>query len=369
MYPALSFDLLDGLKAGLTQHITTSITWAVEGIGFATDAHEVQTKAQKLLMQDDVDMVVGMMSRRMADTLNTLFTGANRLLLVLDLMGEFFLGLPPAPTMFFHSLQSCLSCRLAGRKAVESGAEGIIQAASFYDAGYLHGYAASQGVTTGGGHMVQYFVSSHIPAQANFQNLQAGLSSGQAQAVVALYAGDMARQFLEVYPTLTGRLPVWASPLALEEQMLTTVPYAMDGIRGFVPWSEHLDTEENRIFREAVQKRGRRPTLFSVLGYEGGLILANYLRLTDENNRDSPAVFNQLASLSFEGPRGQVAFDPATHFSFAPPYAATVIADNQGRCRLAALTPERTVEQDFRAFQTESPPTAYTGWHNTYLCI
>ena len=314
MYPALSFDLLEGLKAGLTQPETATISWFVEGIGFATDAHEIQMKAQKLLMQDDVDLVVGMMSRQMADTLTSLFTGANRLFLVLDLVGEFFLGSTPAPTMFFHSLQSSLNCRLASRKAVESGAKGIIQAASFYDAGYIQGYAASQGVETNGGHMVQYFVSSHILAQADFQNLQAGLSSGEAQAVVALYAGDLAQQFYEVYPTLANQLPVWVSPLALEEQMLANVTFATEGIRGYVAWSEHIDTIENSTFMDALQKRGRTPTLFSVLGYEGGLILATYLQLKEEYSTNRSAVFNQLKTLTFEGPRGQVTFDPATHF-------------------------------------------------------
>jgi branched-chain amino acid transport system substrate-binding protein len=263
LYPTLSFDLLDGVKAGLADASITNLTWVVESIGFGTDADEIRGKAQKLLMQDGVDLVVCMMSRRMAEQIAPVFTAANRLLLVLDVLGDFFSSQSTAPTVFYHSLQSCLYSRLAARKAVESGATRVIQAMSFYDAGYLQGYAVAQGVDTSGGQIVQYAVSSHIPAQVTLQNLQEGLAS--AQAVVAQYVGDMAGQFYQLYATLSNQLPLWAGPMLLEEQMLANVPFGPEYVRGYVAWSEHLETGNNETFKASMRQRGRKSNLFSML--------------------------------------------------------------------------------------------------------
>jgi branched-chain amino acid transport system substrate-binding protein len=367
LYPTLSFDLLEGIKAGLADALITNLTWVVESIGFGTDVEELRGKAQKLLMQDSADLVVGMMSRRMAEQVAPTFTAANRLLLVLDVLGDFFSSVSAAPTVFYHSLQSCLYSRLTARKAVESGATRVIQAMSFYDAGYLQGYAVAQGVETSGGQIVQYAVSSHIPAQVNLQNLQDGLTS--AQAVVAQYAGDMAGQFYQLYATLSNQLPLWAGPMLLEEQMLATVPFGLENVRGYVAWSGQLETANNDTFKASMRRRGREPNLFSMLAYEAGFIVADYLRSVEPTGYPTPADFDRLKTLSFNGPRGQVTFDPSTHYSWAMPYAATVIADEQGCCRLADLLPEPTVLQDYLAFKSEPNPLSHTGWHNTFLCI
>ncbi|WP_020602392.1 ABC transporter substrate-binding protein [Spirosoma spitsbergense] len=367
LYPTLSFDLLEGIKAGLADALITNLTWVVESIGFGTDVEELRGKAQKLLMQDSADLVVGMMSRRMAEQVAPTFTAANRLLLVLDVLGDFFSSVSAAPTVFYHSLQSCLYSRLTARKAVESGATRVIQAMSFYDAGYLQGYAVAQGVETSGGQIVQYAVSSHIPAQVNLQNLQDGLTS--AQAVVAQYAGDMAGQFYQLYATLSNQLPLWAGPMLLEEQMLATVPFGLENVRGYVAWSGQLETANNDTFKASMRRRGREPNLFSMLAYEAGFIVADYLRSVEPTGYPTPADFDRLKTLSFNGPRGQVTFDPNTHYSWAMPYAATVIAHEQGCCRLADLLPEPTVLQDYLAFKSEPNPLSHTGWHNTFLCI
>ena len=348
LYPGLSFDIVDGLKAGLTWVNELNTTLFVEGIGFGTDADDLLAKAQKLLMQESVDLVVGMMSRQMAEHLTPLFTAANRLLLVLDVLGDFFGTDAPGPTVFYHSLQSCLASRITGRKAVESGVQQLTQAISFYDAGYLQGYAMTQGVETNGGQMVQYVVSSHVPAQVTLQPLQAALTTGETQAVIALYAGDMAEQFYRLYADLADQVPLWVSPMMLEEQMLETLTIAPEIVRGYV---------------------ARRPTLFSLLGYEGAAIITAYQHALSARGYPTPATFETLTTLPFTGPRGLIQMDARTHFSSGPQYAATLVRQASGGHQLAGLVADPTAAQDEQQFRTEPVPMTYTGWHNTYLCI
>lgn len=369
LYPGLGFDMVEGLKAGLTAAGETDVTFVVEGIGFGTDADDLLAKSQKLLMQETVDVVVGMVSRRMLEPLIPLFTAANRLLLVLDIMGDYFGFDTTGPTVFYHSLQACLGSRLAARKAVESGATAIAQAVSFYDAGYLQSYAMAQGVETNGGQMTQYVVSSHIPAQVTLQPLQAVLDAGETLAITALYAGNLAEQFYRLYADLTNLLPLWVSPLMLEEQMLDTLTKAPDRVRGYVAWSEQLETPANTLFMDAMRQRGRRPNLFSVIAYEAATVLGTYLASVGKRGYAVPADFQTLSTFSFEGPRGFIRFDPETHYSFGPHYATALAKTAAGTYRLADLIEEPTVAPDRTQFQTEPRPMSHTGWHNTYLCI
>lgn len=368
LYPSLSFDVMEGVKAGLEGAGFRNSQWVFEGIGFGTNADELLAKSQKLLLQEGVDLVIGMMHRRMVEHIAPLFTSAKRLLLVLDIIGEFFVDSNPAPTVFYHSLQACLSCRLAGRKAGEAGASGLIQASSFYDAGYLQGYSLAQGLEAKGGQVVQYFVSSHIPEQVNLQGLQAGIEKEEAQAVSALYAGDLAEQFYELYQRLPRQLPLWVSPMLLEEELLGRVSF-LEGVRGYVAWSERLETDTNKAFKEIIQGRGRQPNLFSVLGFEGGLIVARHLQGFSEKGYSRPEDFEELKRMMFSGPRGTIQFNADTHYSFGQQYAATLVPDEHGHCRLAELLPEPSADQEFCAFRAEPAPLAHTGWHNSYLCI
>lgn len=369
LYPGLGFDIIEGLKAGFSRVDQSNVVLIVEGIGFGTNPDDVLAKAQKLLMQESVDAVVAMMSRRLAEQLVPLFTAANRLLLVLDVLGDFFGAELPGPTVFYHSLQACLGSRVAGRKAAESGAQRVVQAASFYDAGYRQGYAMAKGVEANGGQLVQYVVSSHVLAQVTLQPLQAICDTGEAQAITALYAGDLAEQFYRLYAAVASPLPLWVAPLLLEEQLLDTLTAAPDGVRGYVSWSERLENDPNEQFMAALRQRGRRPTLFSLLAYEGAEILATYLDPVKSRGYPTPADFQVLTRLTFRSPRGGIQFDPATHVSFGPHYPATLSRTQSGRYQLTDLADASMMTADKQQIETEPLPMDYSGWHNTYLCI
>ena len=329
----------------------------------------LREKTQKLLLQEGVDAVVGFLNRTTVDHIAPLFSGTNRLLLVLDMLGEFFVDKPIYPGVLFHSLQLCLSARLTARKAVEQGARGVIQASSFYEAGYLQGYAAAQGVDASGGSTVHYAVSSHKLKEISYDSLHIGIQSGKAQAVVALYSGDMAEHFLAVYPGLPGKLPLWAGPMLLEESMLKRVHFRGQEAQGYVPWSVRLKLAENEQFVHRLKARGRQPTLLAVLGYEGGLIMAEYARMVQQKGYPILEHTTTLSRFTFTGPRGPVFFDERTHYSFGPQYATSMEADEDGHLRLGECYADESWKQAWKAFEAEPLLGQYSGWTNIYLCI
>ncbi|MEZ0609352.1 ABC transporter substrate-binding protein [Fibrella sp. WM1] len=364
LYPTLPFDLTDGLKAGLAQAGLTNTRVVMEAVNFGTDSLDVQAKAQKLLLQEGADVVIGMLSRRVSDALAPMFAAANRLLLLLDVVGEFFTGLPPSPHIYHHSLQASMGSWLMGRDAAALGH--VMQVASFYEAGYLQGYAQMHGVLAGGSQMGKYVVTAHKAADVTLAEVQTGIAEGKAQSITALYSGDMASQFYELYAQLPERLPTWVAPLALEEQLLATVPYRLDGIRGYVPWSERLTNPLNDQFQETLRRRGRRPNLFSLLAYEAAAFLPTYL---DQLGTQGYAELSHLDTFTFDSPRGPIAMNPTTHYSAGPMYAATLEASQSGHCQLADLTPDPAVGEAIDSLLAQGLLPNYANWYNTYLCI
>jgi branched-chain amino acid transport system substrate-binding protein len=354
LYTTLPFDIVEGLRAGLAEVGMTDARLAMESIEHGTNPNDVLAKAQKLLLQEGADVVIGMMSRRVADALAPTFEAANRLLLVLDVVGEFFAGQMPSPNVYFHSLQSCVGTWLAGREAAQLGR--VIQASSYYEAGYLLGYATSQGVAAAGGEMGGWAVTPLKTAEFTLAQLQAHLEHRTGEAILACYAADMAALFFQQYADVPNpdNVPMWGGPLLLDEQTLARTPHVPAGLRGYVTWSETLGNVPNHRFQEALRQRGRHPNLFSLLAYEA----ATYL--------NTP--LHQLNILSFDSPRGTITMNATTHYSTGPMYPATVVTAEDGTARLSVGTPVSTTEAIDHLLAQGQLPT-YANWFNTYLCI
>ncbi|GAB4045591.1 ABC transporter substrate-binding protein [Spirosoma litoris] len=366
LYPGLSFDLLEGIKTGMAHRGLTDVSFTVENIGFGTEPTEVHEKAEKLLLQG-VDVVIAFMERRLGDEVAPLFVAANRLLFVLDVLGDvdpFTNRSTTGQPVFYHSLQTSLGCWLTARAAADEQKGSAIMATSFYDAGYpACQVAAQQGLHAEGGQTAQYFISSHRPELFSLDNIQTTLNNATVNAITALFCGDLGALFLKHYQSIQNQVPVYASPFLLEEQWLSTVEGTVNGITGFVAWSEHLDLPANRAFIEAIRRVGRQPTIFSMLAWEGGLILADWLATS------SPTDFSRLTTIRLDGPRGPIAFDAATHFSFGPFYRTTIVTDETGKCRLGELAQVDDLETERQRWLSTIPQGETTGWRNQYLCI
>lgn len=364
LYPSLSFELIDGLKAGLAHRGLKDITLSIEYIGFGIESGDVYEKAQKLLFQG-VDAVIGFIGRRLGDELAPLFGAANRLLLVLDPLGSVLPGSPStSQPVFYHSLHTCLGTWLAAHTAATEQGPRCILATSFYEAGYpTLQNSAQQSLIQAGGQTAQYFVSTHQPEKFTLAPLQPTLANSAASALIGLFCGDLGTLFLKQYQQTPNRVPAYVSPFLLEEQWLSTVDSPVENITGYVAWGQHLDRPENHTFREAMHQIGRKATIFSMLAWEGGLILADW------RNNSTLTDFSRLPTMQVVGPRGLITFDPSTHYSFGPFYQTSVITDSAGTCALGALRPYEQLDIQRTRWLAQLTDDPMTGWRNQYLCI
>ena len=57
-YNTIGFDLFEGLKSGLKKIGRDDIKLVTENIGFGTDKQQCYRSAEKLLLEEDVDLII-----------------------------------------------------------------------------------------------------------------------------------------------------------------------------------------------------------------------------------------------------------------------------------------------------------------------
>jgi branched-chain amino acid transport system substrate-binding protein len=192
------------------------------------------------------------------------------------------------------------------------------------------------------------------------------LAKPGTDGVLASYCGDMMEDFFRAAATHNAFKdhPVYGSSFMGEEEWLAKVPYPGVDVRVCVPWAQELDNAENKEFKTVL---GKRANVFSLLGWEAGMVAATAIQATD-----AAGAIKNMEGLTMNTPRGGVLLDADTHHCHAPVYEGWVERDEAtGNCKLVSgeaspNTENERIKLDQRIIATVGP---YTSWLNTYACL
>jgi branched-chain amino acid transport system substrate-binding protein len=99
-----------------------------------------------------------------------------------------------------------------------------------------------------------------------------------------------------------------------EQDVLKEVKEQAVGAITSLFWSVELDNAENKAFRELYQKEyNLLPDVFAVQSWDGMRALDEALKKTGGNTKDKDALIAALEGVSFKSPRGDFTFDKNTH--------------------------------------------------------
>ena len=150
--------------------------------------------------------------------------------------------------------------------------------------------------------------------------------------------------------------------------MLKEAVYPGDKVSGVASWSVTLKNEQNALFTEKIQSAGREPNLFSLLGWEAG-ILADFLTKELQQQPNCKQAGEKLSQFSFESPRGTVVFDKETNSSIAPLYEAKIENDGTGHCAVKIVAEINDVVGAYESLRSQPIEESVSGWFNSYTCI
>jgi branched-chain amino acid transport system substrate-binding protein len=370
LYPSIGIDFSQGVRAYFKCHGMHDLALHNFPIGYGLNENDIYKQAEKFLLTDDVDVVIAYADDHMAKKLSPLFAAAGKLLVITNAGANY----PGSSTSFsntlFHSLNDSLYSFITGQLCSRLPEhKKAIMATSYYDGGYQHCHAMINAYEMAGGELCFNFINQFNKEAFNIGSLAAFIQSNPAiNTLLCLYSGDMARCFYEqIAPLqLQYNLQLFGSPMLFDStpgDFDEANPFVKH-IRGYIGWTPTLPNVQNQDFIAFFKKAfNREANLFSLQGWETALLVNNYLQQRAAGASIIEAVA-QLQQQPLQSPRGNLQLNG--HYAVTGP-AYLVSATGAMNIKV-----EETVENTgpaWKEMMAQVPDSAFSTWHNTYLCI
>ncbi|MFH0823170.1 MAG: ABC transporter substrate-binding protein, partial [Pseudomonadota bacterium] len=267
-----------------------------------------QDTAYRLLDKDKVDILAGVVDSGSAYAVAKLVVEHGKPFVIANAGADDLTQRQSSPLILRTSFSNSAGSHPLGEWAYEQGYRKAVAMGADNAAGHEQVGGMCKTFTKLGGKIVQE-IWTPLGTQ-NFRHLLEKINP-EADVVMVFFAGGDAMRFVEQYAEsgLKRKIPVVAKGFLVDENILSKVGDAADGIVTESHWSYMVDTPENDRFKAAyTAKYGRRPTLYSEQGYVTGMVIAEALNKTKGVVR-GPEFVQAMRSLELKAPRGTVTFD------------------------------------------------------------
>lgn len=361
MFPTLALDFLNGFRMGLSARGNPIDTpeIRVESIGNATGDSVLKT-AEKMILQENVDLTVSFCSIFNLKDLVNIFTAYRKNLIHIDLGGNVMTTNHVSPYVVHHTLGLWQTAYRSGEFAAQKLGKNAAIAASFYDGGYHLVESFIRGFTANGGTIIFPYVAPFDYKSETYQNLIDGLHNSKPDFVYALFTY---KEEIKVLNTLSKKLknnsvPIICSPLI----DLNQETYGLKNVLSVSSWDfDSGDPEMENFIQSYQQKYNVPPNELSLLGFETGLTVANSIG-AEEKLPSELGTFSE--KLTMKGPRGEVSFN-SFHESQVPlHFVRKYDFTGQPYTRTVLQKIERNGEEKLYDQFKDLPAS---GWQNPYI--
>ena len=370
-HPGMMMDFMDGIKTALKQQqLNDHILPVSESTGLGGNEKEVYEKAEKLLVLEGVDLLVAYIDLRVLETLKPLLYASGKLVLAVNPGANYPQNWVPQPNIVNLTLQHSFLCWLTGKLAAPLNTTNAATATTFYDCGYLHTAAMVKNFIKGGSKITFNYVNNQRYDDAFDITQLTGYLSSDKETTSLLCVFDSLPSSL-FYSLLNkyneaDNLHLFVSPMMLEQKALEKMPDGFKfSIDGYLPWHAELENNANRVFLDNYRQQTKRDgNIFSLLGWETGLILQEIFLHSNGNYTDGTELAGRLASGKINSPRGEMKLDPETNY-FIAPVCKCSIKQNSGTPMVEQMA---VPEKEWTSFVEDPTEGVSSGWTNTYLC-
>ncbi len=372
LFPRIGLDILQGVKTYLKSNdLIDQVQFFTDNIGFGIDESDIYTKAEKMLLQEDVQIVIVCADERIQELLKPIFTATNKILIMVNMGANLPETWASSPTCITHTLNFCFHAWLTGKEAAKASNKAAVNIISYYDGGYRICYSFLNSHQKNGGVPAFNHVTKLKLAEFDLQPVDAFLDQNKdVKSALCLFSSEQAIKFYqEILPIQQKHsLQLYASPMMLDAALKKELgeAFSFPEMLAFVPWLNDLPNAANKEFKEKMSAVGNQSAnYFSLLGWETGMLVEKMLPLFEKGMPEA-AIVQALIATPIETPRGTVTIDSTTHYS----YGNAWLVRNNENFEPTILKALENVNETWAAFRDEPGPKGeISSWKNTYLCI
>ncbi len=310
-YAALGQDIEDGFRMALSGSGRNDIT-VIEADTEAKPQTGL-TATRKLILQDQADVLVGIVSSAVLAAVRDTVDGAGVPLIVANAGNDEATGADCSPFITRVSFSNSQLNRPMGEWMAAQGIKSVYTLAPDYAAGQQMIGAFSKAFEAGGGKVLGGAFTPFGKTEDFGPYLAKAHASG-AQALYVFYGGADAISFVRQYDSfgLRDTMPLYSVGFLTAPLYLRAQGEAAAGVTGALHYLPTLDTPENKAFVDAYKAAhdGDLPSEYVVAGYDAGRLLLGAL---DQGAEGREALAKALPKIAYTGPRGPLEIDPATN--------------------------------------------------------
>lgn len=271
-------------------------------------------KVTKLVEQDRVDLLTGLVSTASAYAVRDYVHNSRNVLIVSNAGGNALTRERKSPYIFRTSFTSWQISFPLGRWVAERVTKRVAVVAADYAFGRESVAAFKESFLAAGGQVIQ---ETYTPlGSTDFSAVLTRLLQARPGAVFGFLAGSDAAIFLRQYAQfgLKDMIPLATTGFTVEEDVIRAVGQAAEGAYSSLHWAVRLALPENQRFVQAFRKRfGRTPSVYAMQGYDTARVIVEAVNALQGDLANKDKLVEALEGVRFRGPRGLFEFDPKTH--------------------------------------------------------
>ncbi len=314
VYAALGEHIENGFKLGLEHFKDDLGDHTVTMVRDDTEANPGSSlaKAKKMILQDKVDAMTGIVSSAVLAGLRDTVDAAKVPLIVANAGNNMMTGERCSPYVVRVSFSNGQVNRPMGKWVYDQGKKKVYLMAPDYAAGHQMMEAFKSTFEPAGGEIV----GEAYPPLRGVDDYGPYLTAAKAtnpDAIYVFFAGGAAIKFVKQYHEfgIKKDIPLYASGFLTSAAYVHVEGEAADGITSILHYTPNIDTPENKRFQEAYQAaHGKVGSEFSAQGYDAARLIVEAIKAS---GGDKEAFKTALRNASFNGPRGPMKIDPATN--------------------------------------------------------
>jgi len=313
-----------GVYAALGTEIDKGFVLALEEAGMADRFEIVReddeaappvgvAKSRKLVLEDEVDVLVGIVSSGVIAAVRDFVDSSQVPLVVSNAGNNEATGEACSPYIVRVSFSNAQVSRPMGQWMYDQGIRKVYVMAPDYAAGRQYIGAFADAFKAAGGEIVGEAFTPFGQTQ-DFGPYLTTAKAAAPDAVYTFYAGGEAINFVKQYDSfgLKAETPLYGTGFLTSQLYLDAEGPAAIGVTTALHYLPALDTPENKAFVEAWAKvaEGKLPSEYAVQGYDTGRLLVEAVK---GGATDRASIAEAIKKIQYTGPRGPLEIDPATN--------------------------------------------------------
>lgn len=273
-------------------------------------------KANKLILEDEVDVATGVVSSAVALQIAPVFADAEIPLIISNAVANAITG-DAGSEFVFRTAQSSyqLGYPAGGWIMDEYGDVPLFLMAPDYSAGHEILAGVREGFTEAGGTIA----GEATPPFQSTQDYQPFLSqarSSGAEVIYAFFAAGEAATFITQYDAfgLKDEIPVVGPGSLTSPDVAEAQGTSAEGAYAILPYTWTMDTARNAEFVESYEgQTGRKPSYYGVFSYDAAQLIALAVEANNGDVSDGAALAASMEGAEIDSPRGKFTIDAENH--------------------------------------------------------